>query len=473
MLIRHAGRPDGEQTDIRCDGAVIVEVGPTLRPRHDEEVVDASGGWAMPGLHDHHIHLRSLAATLDSVHVGPPTVRRRTDLADLLREADLRAPSGQWLRGYGYHESVAGSLTRGDLDAMVPDRPLRIQHRSGALWMLNSVACRAVGVESCTLPGVERSPDGTATGRLWRMDEWLGEVLPSTPPDLTTLSRAAAERGVTGFTDATPGMSQSSVDGLAQAVATGDIIQRVHCMADPDIAMPAFSVPTQSASSCAGTDRFSLGPRKILLDDDRLPTLPDLIERIRRSHAVGQPVAVHCVTRLQLIVTMTALDDAGVLDGDRIEHGAIAPTDCFEWLCRRRIIVVTQPNFPLERADQYDTDVPDEDRPDLWRLGSLLDAGIAVAAGTDAPFGRPDPWQAIAAAAQCHSGRDVGETVSTTTALRLFWGAGDQPAAPRRLEVGALADLTITRQTPAELADDPAAAEICATVVGGRVIHRG
>jgi predicted amidohydrolase YtcJ len=469
MLIRHAGWPDRDPIDIRCDDGVIVEIAPALRPGRDEEVVDAAGGWVMPGLHDHHIHLRSLAATLDSVHVGPPTVRRPSDFGDLLQAVDRHAPKGQWLRAYGYHESVAGSLTRHDLDAVVPDRPLRIQHRSGALWMLNSSACRMVGVDGCGLPGVERATDGTATGRLWRMDGWLGEVLPSAPPDLTAVSRAAAERGITGFTDATPGMSQSSVDGLARAVATGDIMQRVHCMADPEIRMPAFA----GSEYAGGRARFSLGPRKVLLDDDHLPSLPELTGLIRRSHDVGQPVAVHCVTRLQLIVTMTALDDAGILEGDRIEHGAIVPPDCFDWLRRHRITVVTQPNFPLERADQYRTDVPADEHPDLWRLGSLLNAGVAIAAGTDAPFGLPDPWRAISAATQRHSGRAVGEEVPAATALRLFWGAADRPSLPRRLDVGVIADLTITRQTPAELADDPSAAEIRATVVGGRVIHEG
>ena len=48
-----------------------------------------------------------------------------------------------WLRGVAYHESVAGPLDRDRLDAWVADRPLRVQHRSGALWMLNSAGIPA------------------------------------------------------------------------------------------------------------------------------------------------------------------------------------------------------------------------------------------------------------------------------------------------------------------------------------------
>ncbi|NED59412.1 amidohydrolase, partial [Streptomyces sp. SID10244] len=101
---------------------------------------------------------------------------------------------------------MAGTLTRDVLDTTVTDRPVRVQHRSGALWMLNSAACRELGVDTCTLPGVERDAASNATGRLWRMDSWLGDRLgdtsPASPPDLATMSRRAAARGVTGFTEA-------------------------------------------------------------------------------------------------------------------------------------------------------------------------------------------------------------------------------------------------------------------------------
>ena len=36
---------------------------------------------------------------------------------------------GEWLRGTGYHESVAGELDRHALDRWVPARPVRVQHR--------------------------------------------------------------------------------------------------------------------------------------------------------------------------------------------------------------------------------------------------------------------------------------------------------------------------------------------------------
>ena len=64
MLIQRAVLLDGTGTDIRV-GERIVDVG-DLAPNTGEDVLDAEGGTVIPGLHDHHVHLRSAAAALTS-----------------------------------------------------------------------------------------------------------------------------------------------------------------------------------------------------------------------------------------------------------------------------------------------------------------------------------------------------------------------------------------------------------------------
>jgi predicted amidohydrolase YtcJ len=48
----------------------------------------------LPGLHDHHVHLRALAAAA-SVSFGPPRTRTAAELAARLRAADADHP-GPW-----------------------------------------------------------------------------------------------------------------------------------------------------------------------------------------------------------------------------------------------------------------------------------------------------------------------------------------------------------------------------------------
>ena len=89
MLIQRAVLLDGTATDIRVDER-IVERRRSLTPHTGEQVLDAAGGTVIPGLHDHHVHLRSAAAALTSVRVGPAEVRGRDDLARALAGASRR-----------------------------------------------------------------------------------------------------------------------------------------------------------------------------------------------------------------------------------------------------------------------------------------------------------------------------------------------------------------------------------------------
>ncbi len=464
--------------DVRIAAGRIAECRPGLRPTGGEEEIDAGGCALLPGLHDHHVHLRALAAARASVAVGPERIRSAAELAARLREADSAAPADAWLRCVGYHESVAGPLDRWALDRLLADpvrpvRPVRVQHRTGGLWVVNSAALAALGLDGDSdrgdgggdpagdLAGVERDADGRATGRLWRMDRWLADRVPSRPSDLAaglaSMSARAAALGVTGFTDATPGATGPDVAGLAVAVADGTIAQRLRCMAQADVSGPVRG-------------RFSIGPVKIMLDDDTLPPLESLADSVRQAHAAGRTVAVHCVTRVQLVLTLAALDAAGRVPGDRIEHGAVIPGELVPAL--RGLTVVSQPHFVAERGEQYARDVAAEDLPDLWRLRSLIDAGVAVAAGSDAPFGGADPWAVMRAAARRPALLGPGEAVAPETAIGLFLGSPSTPGEPRSLGPGVAADLVLLRCPPREAAGSLDSDLVAVTIIDGAVAYR-
>jgi predicted amidohydrolase YtcJ len=435
---------------IRIAQGRIVDVSPDGTPERDDEVIDARGGAVIPGLHDHHIHLRALAAAAASVTVGPPRVRTHAELVAALQAADATLPPGAWIRATGYHESVAGSLGRAALDALVASRPVRVQHRSGALWMLNTAALRAVGLSD------------DHDGRLGHADDWLREVTPAVALDFVALSARAAAFGVTGFTDATPNDARG-VAQLAGAVATGAIRQRVHAMTALDCQPGSTPHP-----------RFTTGPVKLLLHDETLPAIDELAATIVAAHDADRPVAVHCVTRLQLIATVAALDTTGTRAGDRIEHGAVVPVDTRADLKRLGVVIVTQPNFVAERGDDYRADVTDEDPDVLYPCRSLIDEGIAMAGGTDAPFGDADPWAAMRAAVDrtTASGAPLGpaERVDAGTALRLFLGSADAPAVARRVEPGTAADLCLLHAPLVEARRLLSAEVVALTIVDGEIV---
>jgi len=436
--------------DVRLAGGLVTACAPGLRPEPGEEVLEAGGGVLLPGLHDHHVHLRALAAAAASVPVGPPQATSAAGLAARLRAADAELPPGAWLRAVGYHESVAGPLDRHVLDRLLPRRPVRVQHRTGALWVVNSVAASRLDLDGCELSGVERDGTGRPTGRLWRMDRWLAARVPGATLDLGAVSRQAASLGITGFTDATPGVREDDLAFLAAA----PVAQHVCCMPPPEVRTP----PGVSA-----------GPVKIMLDDTTLPLLDELAGQVRGAHAAGRPVAAHCVTRVQLVLTLAALGLAGRRPGDRIEHGAVIGAGSLPDL--RGLTVVTQPHFVAERGEQYAADVPPGDRADLWRLRSLIDAGIDVAAGSDAPFGNQDPWQVMRAAVRRPPQFGADEAVSPARALALFLGEPAAPSVQRQVAPGRPADLTLLRAGPHEVLRSLGSDLVAATFIGGELAY--
>jgi predicted amidohydrolase YtcJ len=468
FVVRRA-RLGSRQTDLRIEGERIAAIGADLRRGPGDGEIDARGGEILPGLHDHHLHLLALAAAGQSVPVGPAQVRDRAAFSAALARAAASRPRGEWIRAVGYHQSVAGDLDRDALDQAVRGHPVRVQHRSGSLWICNSAALAALDADAVSSPGIERDDSGRLTGRLWRMDHWLADrlgVAGSRRDQLADLSAAAAAAGVTAWTEATPERSDRDTDVLLDAVVTGAVRQRLHLMVPTKADEPACRRMQQVG--------VTVGPVKIMLDDASLPPLDALTALVSGAHGRGRPVAVHCVTRVQLLLTLAALDAAGIIPGDRIEHGALIPTEVLPQIAKAGLVVVTQPNFVAERGDQYLLEVEGADLPDLWRARSLVGAGIAVAAGTDAPFGSADPWQAVRAAVRRRTASGLplgpGEAVSAATAMQWWFGTGATPARPRRIAIGAPADLVVLGAPLAAALSGDGPVPVLATVIAGQIV---
>ena len=311
----------------------------------------------------------------------------------------------------GYHESVAGHLDRDRLDNLVADRPIRVQHATGAMWVLNTAALQRTGFDGLADEGVERDAAGRPTGRVFGLDALLRQRVGPSAPDLAAVGRELARYGVTGVTDLTPTDDDAEVALLAAHVLTAGFPVDVTVTGGPDL-------------SAAAAPDLPRGPVKFVLVEHRLPSIDELVAGFRRVHRDGRTVAVHCVTRTVLVLALAAWDEAGVRPGDRIEHGAIIPLQLIPHLRAAGLLVVTQPSFITERGDRYLADVDAEDRDDLWRCRSLVEAGVPVAASTDAPYGHPDPWRAIAAAASRATSSDqllgAGERIDADAGLGMF-----------------------------------------------------
>lgn len=414
----------GRWLDCRIRDGRVAELAPDLAPADGEQVMDGGGRELVPGLCDHHVHLRALAAA-----------RRSVDLRGRgLAEVALVPPGTGWLRLVG----AGDELRRPDLDAIWPDRPVRVQHRSGALWTLNSAALDRLR------PGA--TPEERATGQFWRSGDRLRALLDlNLDADLMAISAELSAYGITHVTDATP---------------------------DADPAALAVEQHVLSLGA-AGT-----GPRKIVIEDHRPPDLEGLVVAIRDTHDVGRGVALHVVTRVALSFALTALVEAGSTPADRIEHAAVCDDESARLIAELGVTVVTQPSLAARHGLRYLADSEPEDRPLLWRYAGLLRLGVRVAVSSDAPYGDPCPWITIAAAVRRESdGFVVGaqERVDPAVAFASMLADPADPAGPpRSVALGEPADLCLLSAGLATVLRRAVSGEtalVRATFIAGRLTH--
>jgi len=239
MIIRNA-EIERVVTDVLLADGIISRIGNGIQ---GERYFDAKGGALIAGLHDHHIHLNATAAAMNSVRCGPPDVNSERDLVEALNL------SGEgWLRGVGYHHSVAGEIDREWLDENGPNRPIRIQHRSGRLWILNSLAMDYLDLNE------------PPNGRLLDSDIKLRRA--SHFPDLKPLINRLLSYGITGVTEVTPSNGQAEYENYIK-------------MAKP---------LRLSIMGRAGLSSKQSSYLKLHYHDHDLPPLEALVGKIMRAH---------------------------------------------------------------------------------------------------------------------------------------------------------------------------------------------
>ena len=454
MLIRHAEVWGHGLADVLVEGGRIAQISPSLSTS-GQHIVEAHGAALLPGLHDHHIHLAALAAKRASVWCGPPHVTTRDQLAQA-----LAAPGEGWIRGIGYHDSVIGLPAAAELDELVADRPLRIQHRSGRMWLLNSAALEVLLHKAAPPPGLEIEA-GSYTGRLFDEDDWLRRTLAAAPPAFAEIGAELARYGITGLTDMTPRNDPVMAAHFAAEMASGALPQ---------------SVTLAGALSLAGAaGLWHLGPAKLHLHESALPDFDEAAAFIAAAHAQDRGVAVHSVSEVELVFALAAIEAAGARRGDRIEHASVASDDLVARVAALGLQVCVQPHFIAERGDDYLRDVEPRHHAELYRLRAFAAAGVALAGGSDAPYGLPDPWTAMAAAVarRTPTGVEIGadEALSPEEALALYLADPADLSCQCSIQIGAPADLCLLDCPWSEARGALSADRVRATWISGRLVH--
>jgi predicted amidohydrolase YtcJ len=372
--------------------------------------------------------------------------------------------------------------TTADLDPVSGVTPVVLIAGDGHHAWLNGAAQAALGL---TLrDDVVREAEWFAAYE--RLAALIAEDASAPSAYRTTMERAAA-LGVVGLVDFEFG---GDVGAWRQRWPAGADLLRVRTAVYADTLEDVIAEGLRTGDPLLdGEDRLTMGPLKIISDgslntrtawchhpyadgtaDPSAPSgapnldLAELTNLLARAHMSGIEVATHAIGDAAVDAALTAYEATGARGS--VEHVQLVRPDDVDRLARLGLRASVQPHHLVDDRDLTDRIWPDRtDRCFAFRW--LLDGGVRVTLGSDAPVSPLDPWLAIDAAVR-RTGDDRpawhGEQAMTRREAFAASVDGRPMVAP-----GSPGDLVVLDEDPLTTARPP----VALTVVAGRVVHRG
>ncbi|MFN8192927.1 MAG: amidohydrolase family protein [Nocardioidaceae bacterium] len=475
----------GEPVDVRVQDEVVLEIGNGLDRPVGLPEFDAQGRWLVPGLWDQHVHLGQWSMSSSRLDLGGTS--SVAEALDRVAERLRRDPDATVVVGWGHRPATwAEQPTVADLDAVAGSRPVVLIAGDGHHAWLGSAALALLALPS---------RDGMVEETEWyaaypRLTAML-DAAHTGPEAYLQTQQAAAALGVVGLVDLE---FDERPGAWAERSAAGGCLLRVRVGAYAGTLEEYVGLGLRRGDPLPECDpRVTMGPLKIISDGSLntrtawccapyadvpgmgAPNLTgaELRSLLTRASRAGLEVATHAIGDRAVGEALAAYAATGA--GGSIEHAQLMTRADVPELARLGLRASVQPAHLLDDRDLTEQCWPDRaDRCFMFR--SMLDAGVELALGSDAPVAPLDPWLAIAAAV--HRSADA----------RSPWHA-EQAITPREalaasvdglgtVHEGMPADLALLDADPLDPSGDSAdqAARlremtVAATWVGGVVVH--
>jgi predicted amidohydrolase YtcJ len=494
--------PDGA-VDVRMQGGRIVGLAPSLAAdASDEDVHDGEGRWAIPGLWDHHVHLAQWADTLARVDMtgtrsAEEVLARVRSHLDELPGSDRDSV----VIGFGHRSATwPRQPTVAELDAVSGQHPVVLVSGDGHNGWLNSSALALLGA-----PATEGALAENDWFPVWgRLADLPGSREARDTAYQLAVLRASA-RGIVGVGDMEFG------DGFRDwptrfARGIRDLKVRVATYPDGLDAVLAAGLRSGDILGESG-GLVRMGPLKII-SDGSLNTrtaycdepyaggsglahpcglanysATELTELAARATQAGLRMAIHAIGDAAVAAALDVFAGTGATG--TIEHAQLMRPADIARMARLGVGASVQPAHLLDDRDVTAQCWPDRaDR--CFPLRSMVDAGVAVLLGSDAPVSVLDPWLAMAAAV--HRSADEREPWNDAEALTVGQALAASTDRQPTLGVGSRADVVLLDADPLTLAapagsgagsaSSAAVAQrlrampVAATYVGGRRTHQ-
>ena len=484
------------------------------------QVVSLDGSTVFPGFTDSHQHLEGIGRRTKTLSLFGTNNLEQT-VTEIERWA-AQIPAGQWVLGRGWIErewvGERRFLTRWDVDPFTESKPLFMPRADGVSALVNSKALILAGITRETPDPAggrfDRNNEGELTGYvLGNAMEPFRNLIPAdtdayVKDNLRRGMAVNAARGWTSTHDA--GMSWRELRLLQELRYEGAMAHRVYVAVPIAQAGPLL----EQGAEYSDDGLIDLGGVKVFIDGTlgsrgaallepytdanhngfmNRTTKAELMPVLEGALRNGLQILTHVIGDRAVSVTLDWYQEAwdALPRGDwqredlrwRLEHAQIIPIEDQQRLQDMNVIASMQPSHAIGDLNFAPARLGLERLQVAYPWRPLLERGIKIVAGSDAPVEAGDPRIEFYAAitrqrldGTSGAGWHPEYAVSREDALRMFtlWPAYSTFQEERRgsISVGKQADLSIfdtdfLRAKPAAILT----AKTVMTVVNGRIAY--
>ncbi len=477
-----SGTPD-RPVDVRVVDGTVADVAPGLASEGMPELA-GDGRWLMPGLWDHHVHLTQWSLTAARLDLAD--ARSAEQAVAAVRERLAERP-GLPVIGWGHRpsdwpEEPLVSM----LDEIDTDQPIVLIAGDGHHGWLNSIALMTLALPS--REGV------VAEGEWFAAYARLATVLSDDgtgPEAILRTQQEAVALGVVGVTDLE---FSGGPDAWIARWEVGAGLLRIRAATYADGLDAVIERGLRTGDVLPGCDdRARMGPLKIISDgslntrtawccDPYAGPAPlgfphgqpnqtpeELRGLLRRAAENGLEVAVHAIGDRAVAEALDAIAATGARG--TVEHAQLVRREDLRRMAELGVTASVQPAHLVDDRDATDRLWPGRgDRCFAFRW--MLDDGVTLVLGSDAPVAALDPWLAVAAAV--HRTVDDREPWHLEQAITMREALAASTDGRGTVAPGHPADLVLLEEDPLGHWDGRLPAPgVTATWVGGRLVHDG
>jgi len=482
------------------------------------KTINLKGNFVYPGFVDSHAHLKGIGRRENSLNL-----QGIDSLKEMLTKVEIhsnKVESGKWVVGRGWIEKVWPEKrfpNRYDLDKFSKDKPVILERADGHAVVVNSLALKLAGIDSKSLDPhggmIMKGDDGEPNGMLIDKATLLVEKLipsRSRQEEKNDLEVGISKNISLGWTQVQiAGGAFSDLEILEEIKNEGNLKQRVYlavsegepanrllqtgAILDSDHMLVTRGIKLYAdgalgSRGAALLSKYEDYETKGLLIFKKKEIIPILIKALEQ----GIQIQTHAIGDRGNRVTLDWYEEAfKTISPDqrkiakprwRVEHAQIiSKEDQFRYK-EMDLIASMQPSHAIGDLHFAPSRLGMDRVSDGYVWRNLIDLGVLIAGGSDAPVEIGDPRIEFYAAITrkdldgfYDEGWHLEQAVTREEALKMFtiWPAyaAFQEDIKGTLEVGKLADLTIFSKDIMTIAPEEILnAEVVMTVVNGKIV---